>query len=77
MAVSYVTLPSIEFAKTRYQKDEDDLITDSEPDLPSNDSPIQINLSIDDSLTGRFMTKLKTLRPLLKYMIPLFLVYWV
>ena len=79
MAISYVTLPSIEFAKARYRKDDDDLINneEEEPDLPSNDSPIQINLSVDDSVMGKFKSKLKILRPLLKYMIPLFIVYWV
>ena len=78
MALSYIMLPSIEFVKNRESVKEEysDLVDD--PDVQDFSSSV-VNNRFDNesnSIFGKFLYKLSLIRPLLKYMIPLFLVYF-
>ncbi|CAF0873839.1 unnamed protein product [Brachionus calyciflorus] len=66
MALSYIALPNVDFAKSR-------IYAEIESDNESNNESQVVN-----STNGEvsFESKLKMIPPLLKYMIPLFLVYF-
>jgi hypothetical protein len=82
MALSYIALPSIEFAKNREIIDDDinDLVKQSDEEQEEANTIVNSlsrnRFSTDDSMMGAFFDKLSLIRPLLKYMIPLFIVYY-
>ena len=85
MGISYITLPSIKFTKTRNYKNIDDTdqsgtdesnaeSTEEEGVIIRRESP-GVNQSSDNKFNFKdFIQKISALRVLLKYMIPLFLV---
>ena len=95
LAISYFTLPSVEFAKSRYYKDFDEEGTSStkkkdgrssaeifaikSPSRSLTPNPA-IRYTSDSAFNAEaemgFSEKIKLLRPLLKFMIPLFAVYY-
>ncbi|RNA16684.1 Battenin [Brachionus plicatilis] len=70
MALSYVALPTVDFAKSRVYSELD---TDSE-ERDTNEPNVENNLGSVNH--GSLRDKFKLLPPLLKFMIPLFLVYF-
>ncbi len=85
MGISYITLPSIKFTKTRNYKDIDDTDqsgTDESTTENTDEEGVIIrressgpNQSSDNKFNfNDFIQKILALRVLLKYMIPLFLV---
>lgn len=72
MGISYIMLPTVEFARAmNYQDLENSNSTDS---LVSAQSPVVNNST--KRYENKFIQNLMLLRPLAKYMIPLFLVYF-
>ena len=69
MCISYIMLPSIEFTKFRNQNIESDREIENKQSK-SNETLISVKK------LGFIKQKLELMRPLLKYMIPLFLVYF-
>lgn len=75
-------LPTVEFAKARYyneiDNDSEAIIKSSESSLTESESPVinDSSLSSSDTFKMRFAQNFKVIPPLLKYMIPLFLVYF-
>lgn len=84
MAMSYIALPSIEFTKNRAQTetvdDINDLVKESDEEQEETNNVVnslsRTRLSTENSKIGAFIYKLSLIRPLLKYMIPLFIVYY-
>jgi len=84
MALSYIALPSIEFVKNRAQTepidDINDLVKQSDEEQEETNNIVnslsRTRLSTENSKIQDFFYKLSLIRPLLKYMIPLFIVYY-
>jgi battenin len=80
MAVSYILLPTVEFAKSRFYEEIDDasdqITTSRTSSNDSINSAEQKTNEINTTSENGFINKIKLIRPLLKYMIPLFLVYF-
>ena len=82
--MSYIALPSIEFTKIRAQTetvdDISDLVKESDEEQEETNNVVnslsRTRLSTENSKIGAFIYKLSLIRPLLKYMVPLFIVYY-
>lgn len=84
LVFSYIALPSLEYVKSRRYKDVEGSsdTSDTEATVPPNTTSTNTLVHNNDSTLqdSTYKTKLNKgvdlLRPLIKYMIPLFLVYW-
>ena len=75
MVFSYLALPSIPFAKMKSYLDIDENKA-SESDLDQLDNDKRENHTQKIAAGEKFFLKLDLMRPLVKYMIPLFIVYF-
>jgi hypothetical protein len=78
MAISYILLPSVDFAKSRFYEEIDDAADQITTSRTSSNDSINSEEQNTNGKTNKngFLNKIKLIRPLLKYMIPLFLVYF-
>jgi battenin len=79
MAISYIALPSYGL----FEDNTSPIVGDTEVDNENGSSRRSTNSEVEESITGenvlfkeKFFSNLKLIRSLLKYMIPLFLVYF-